>query len=147
MNAGEIRYRHNQTGWLTIVLFLLVLIPIGVAYVATKLWLLLLFAAFFLILLALFFSLQTVIEKDQLRVSFGIGLISRTIALGDVRAARAVRNKWYYGWGIRYLGPDGWMFNIAGLDAVELEFKSGKKFRIGTDDATGLLAAINPRPR
>jgi hypothetical protein len=140
-------YRHTQTGWLTIVLFLLLLIPVGAAYVTTQLWLLLLFAAFFLILLALFYSLQTAIAGDQLRVSFGIGLISRTIALGDVRTARTVRNKWYYGWGIRYLGPDGWMFNIAGLEAVELEFKSGKKFRIGTDDAAGLAAAIIARVR
>lgn len=140
-------YRHTQTGWLTIGLFLLVLIPVGVAYVATKIWLLLLLAGFFLLILSLFFSLSTTVENDQLRLSFGIGLISRTITLGEIRAARAVRNKWYYGWGIRYLGPDGWMWNIAGLDAVELEFKSGKKFRVGTDDVAGLLAAINARVR
>ena len=54
---------------------------------------------------------------------------------------RAVRNKWIYGWGIRRL-PGGWMYNVWGLDAIELDLVSGKRFRIGTDDPDGLLAAI-----
>jgi hypothetical protein len=52
-----------------------------------------------------------------------------------------VRNKWWYGWGIR-LTPHGWLFNVGGLDAVELELASGRKFRIGTDEPQGLLNAI-----
>jgi hypothetical protein len=47
------------------------------------------------------------------------------------------------GWGIRALHK-GWLWNIAGLDAVELELKTGRVFRIGTDDADvdDLIAAI-----
>jgi hypothetical protein len=37
------------------------------------------------------------------------------------------------------------MYNVAGLDAVELVLASGKKFRIGTDQPDELRSAINLR--
>ena len=40
---------------------------------------------------------------------------------------------------------NGWMYNVWGLDAVQLELQSGKSFRIGTDDPDGLVAALNDR--
>ena len=43
--------------------------------------------------------------------------------------------------GIR-LTRHGWMWNISGLDAVELEYKDGKKFRIGTNQPQKLCQAI-----
>ena len=52
-----------------------------------------------------------------------------------------MRNLWYYGWGIRYT-PHGWLFNVSGLDAVELELKNGRTWRVGTDEPVELLAAI-----
>jgi hypothetical protein len=59
----------------------------------------------------------------------------------EIRDARAVRNRWFYGWGIR-LTPHGWMFNVSGLDAVELDLPNGRRFRNGTDEPERLLAAI-----
>ncbi len=58
------------------------------------------------------------------------------------RPAIANHNRWYYGWGIR-LTPQGWLWNVAGLDAVELTFSNGKKFRIGTDEPGKLLEALS----
>ncbi len=57
---------------------------------------------------------------------------------------RPVRNSWWYGWGVRKV-PGGWMYNVWGYDAIELELASGKVFRIGTDDPDGLLAALTER--
>jgi len=37
------------------------------------------------------------------------------------------------------------MYNVAGLEAVELVLASGKKFRIGTDQPAELANAINVR--
>jgi hypothetical protein len=37
------------------------------------------------------------------------------------------------------------MYNVWGLDAVELELQSGKKFRIGTDEPAELLAILSLR--
>jgi len=53
----------------------------------------------------------------------------------------AVRNKWWNGLGIRK-GPGFWLYNVAGLDAVELRLRSGEVRRIGTDDPQGLAAAL-----
>ena len=61
--------------------------------------------------------------------------------MSDIRDAKAVKNRWYYGWGIR-LSPHGWLFNVSGFDAVELEMANGVKYRIGTDEPDKLLAAI-----
>jgi len=92
-------------------------------------------------LLLLFSTLTVIVSDGWLECRFGVGLIWRRIRLSDVRNAEAVRNKWYYGWGIR-LTPHGWLWNVAGLDAVELTFANGKKFRIGTDEPGRLLEAI-----
>ena len=57
------------------------------------------------------------------------------------KSAEKVRNKWYYGFGIRLI-PGGQMYNVAGLDAVELKLTNGRVFRVGTDESDKLLTAI-----
>jgi hypothetical protein len=86
-------------------------------------------------------TLTVEVAGGKLRCWFGLGLIRREISLSDVTKAEAVRNHWYYGWGIRYT-PDGWLFNVSGLDAVRLTLASGKRFRIGTDEPQELVRAI-----
>ena len=88
-----------------------------------------------------FWSLTVRVDEDAVNLRFGIGLIQRTVALERIEAAARVRNRWWYGWGIR-LTPHGWLWNVAGLDAVELRLRNGKVFRIGTDDPTGLQTAL-----
>ncbi len=85
--------------------------------------------------------LKVTVAGGQVRAAFGWGWPHRTIDLVDVVNARQVRNTWIYGWGIRKIRR-GWMYNIWGLDAVELELSSGKVFRIGTNDPEQLLQAI-----
>jgi len=91
--------------------------------------------------LALFATLSVQVDETAVRLRFGPGLIGKTFWLGDVESCRVVRNKWYHGWGINLI-PGGWLYNVSGLDAVELQMKTGKKNRIGTDDPTGLASAI-----
>ncbi len=81
------------------------------------------------------------VTGDSLSLRFGVGLVRRRFAIGDVAGARTVRNRWYYGWGIRYT-PHGWLFNVSGLDAVEIDLATGRRYRIGTDEPQALLAAI-----
>jgi hypothetical protein len=85
-----------------------------------------------------------------LHVRFGIGLIRKRIDLAKVRAFRSVRNPWYWGWGIR-LYPGGWLYNVSGLDAVELALDDGTELRVGTDEPERLVDALRralgePRP-
>ena len=94
-----------------------------------------------LMVLLAFHSLTVQVDDAAIRLRFGPGLIARSIPLDQIATCRAVRNRWFYGFGIRYTFT-GWMWNVSGLDAVELTYTSGKRFRIGTDDPQELAAAI-----
>jgi len=89
-----------------------------------------------------FNRLTVVVDAGTMRVGFGFGWPRKVIAVSDIVTAHKVRNKWYYGWGMRRV-PGGWMYNVWGLDAVELDLSSGAKFRVGTNDASDLLAALS----
>lgn len=89
----------------------------------------------------LFTSLTTRVGDGFVEVRFGPGPIRRRIALSEIASADEGRNRWYWGWGIR-LTPQGWMWNVHGLSAVQLELADGRRFRIGTDDPERLSAVI-----
>jgi hypothetical protein len=90
--------------------------------------------------LALMHALTVIVDDQSVTARCGPGLIRRTVALSEVRAARIVRNGWYYGWGLR-VTPRGPLWRVSGLDAVELDLGRAC-WLIGTDDPEGLLAAI-----
>ncbi len=97
-----------------------------------------------LVVLLLFHNLTVVVYSDHLHFYFGIGIIGRRIWFDNVVSCKPVRNPWWYGWGIhRY--PGGWVYNIHGLDAVELELKKGNRIRIGTYEPQRLCEVINGR--
>lgn len=89
----------------------------------------------------LFGSLTVEIAGGHVRIRFGIGLVRKRWPLDGIEACRPVRNTWLYGWGIRKI-PGGWLYNVSGLDAVELKLKGGKTVRIGTDEPQALAAAL-----
>ena len=90
---------------------------------------------------ALFWGLTVEVNKDVVRLYFGFGIIHRSILREHIAMVTQVRNRWWWGFGIRWT-PHGWMWNISGLDAVELTYHNGKKFRIGTDEPEALLEAL-----
>ena len=98
-------------------------------------------AAIFLVLLA-FNWLRVTVDDQAVSAAFALGKPHRVFALRDISAVEQVRNRWYYGWGVRRT-PSGWMYNVWGFDAVELQLADGTVFRIGTDDAERLLAVVS----
>ncbi|MBM4117943.1 hypothetical protein FJ251_09410 [bacterium] len=98
-------------------------------------------AAVLLIAGLLFFRLEVTIAEGALALRFGIGLVRFRIPIAEIRAARAVRNRWVQGWGIHRLAR-GWIYNVSGWEAVEIELADGCVHRIGTDEPAALLAAI-----
>jgi hypothetical protein len=103
------------------------------------------FEVFTFLVVTLFYRMKTVVENGRLTVSFGIGLIRKSVDLNDVQEAKFVINPWYYGWGIRYI-PNGRLYNLSGSEAVELSFRStGRVIRIGSPSARQLLAEIEAR--
>lgn len=135
-------YRHTQFGTVNVVIIIaiapLTFLPAWVAGAAPIAWLIL---VFLLGILVLFHNLTVTIDDRDLRISFGIGLIRKRFPLDQIESCQPVRNSWLYGWGIR-LTPRGWLYNVSGLDAVELKMKSGKTCRIGTDEPAVLATAV-----
>ncbi len=136
-------YRHTQLGWL-IVGALLAAIALAVpllpmAHPPAPVVIAVLLVA---VALLLFSSLTVEVDAEAIRLAFTGALIRKRIGVAEVARIRRVRNRWWYGWGIRLLPGGGRLWNVSGLDAVELVLKDGGRFRIGTDQPAALALAI-----
>jgi hypothetical protein len=134
------RYRHTQSGWVTVgtcgaILLLVACLPLPAR--APHQLLLLATTLLFAVVVMLFGALTVEVDDATIRLRFGVGLIRKAFSLADVASCGPVRNQWWWGWGIRRI-PGGWLYNVSGLNAVELILKNGKKFRIGTDEPRAL---------
>jgi hypothetical protein len=92
-----------------------------------------------------FRSLTVEVDDNELRLQFGDGPIRKTFPLSEVTGVQTTRTSPLAGWGMRWIGS-GWLYNIYGLDAVELTMAGGKRVLVGTDEPEELAAAINERP-
>lgn len=88
-----------------------------------------------------FSSLTIEISRGRLRSSFAGGVPAKTVDLDEIESVSVVTNPWYYGWGIKYT-PHGWLYNVSGFDAVQIQLKNGRTFRLGTDEPERLRDAI-----
>lgn len=135
-------YKHTQIGYLLIIaLGAAVLLIANLTFVTNFNPGTILLLAFMILCLALFATLTVEVNDQAINIRFGLGLIRKHFLLRDIQAYRAVKNPWYYGWGIHVI-PGGWIFNVSGTEAIELQMKSGRKYRIGTDDTQGLTHAV-----
>jgi hypothetical protein len=80
-------------------------------------------------------------ERERAALAFRSGIWTYRLSLGEIQTVAPVRNSWWYGFGIR-IGPHFRLYNVSGLDAVELQLKSSEVRRIGTDDPQGLAQAL-----
>lgn len=138
------RYDHTQRG--TFMLVALIVLAVVFAFMTGVLpnpgrWIFLAAALVLLVLAWLFSSLNVHVNGGELQWSFGPGLWRYRLALADIADVRIVRNGVLNGFGIR-MRPGFRLYNVSGLDAVELLLKSGDIRRIGTDDPAGLAAAL-----
>jgi hypothetical protein len=92
-------------------------------------------------LAALFSSLTVDVGEAGIAWYFGPGLWKYNIPRADIKSVAVVRNQWANGFGIR-VAPGFRLYNVEGLDAVELRLKDGTVTRIGTDDAPALAQAL-----
>jgi hypothetical protein len=92
----------------------------------------------------LFSSLTVEVADNELRWHFGPGLLNYHLALDEISDVAIVRNQWWNGWGIR-MAPGFRLYNVSGLDAVELRLHSNDVRRIGTDDPAGLVRVLRAR--
>jgi len=119
----------------------ILLLIVNYSYLSGTSLLLLVILAVLVLSLLLFSVLSVKVDSGEVSLRFGVGIIRKRFPLSEIESHSVVRNPWYYGWGVRRI-PIGWLYNVSGLDAVELAMTDGRKFRIGTDDPSGLDAAV-----
>ena len=137
----SVSYRHTQIGYVTITSLGVAIAVLGYMAAAAPSMAIVPVLLVTAIAFVLFATLTTTVEPGVLEVRFGPGVIRRRINLSDIQNVRVVRNPWYCGWGIRWIGR-GWLWNVSGLQAVELELRGGRRFRIGTDQPQLLTRAL-----
>ena len=139
-DLGAQRYHHTQPGTVLRVIWLIVAVWL-LLFAALSTWVLYIVVAAVSLVFLLFHSLTVTIDDEHIRMSFGLGLFRKRIPLSRVVSCRTVRNRLWYGFGIRYVFG-GWMWNVSGMDAVQLTYEDGHHFRIGTDEPEALNEAI-----
>ena len=138
------RYEHTQTGY--VMVWGLFVVAYAVASgrffeASPARQISLVISVLLLIAIVFFYKLTITIENETLCASFGVGLIRKKLPVSEIAGCEPIRIRWWYGWGI-YLTPDGWLYNVAGWDAVAITLRDGLKFAFGTDDPDGLISAI-----
>jgi hypothetical protein len=151
--ALNMNYKHTQIAYLMLFVTLAVLalfvwmyvtssaepvsVDSGTNFAVTSLM------ALIVIVLASFVSLQVRIDETYLRITFGYGIYRKKVLLSDIKSAKTVKDRWWYGWGIRgCLWSKMLIYHVSGLDAVEIHMNNGKIYRIGTDEPKKLEQAI-----
>ena len=137
-------YKHTQIGWLTLILLGIGILLTGYSGILYSNWITLSVFGVLVICIILFASLTVIVNNNSIEIKFGSGLIRKKFRFEEIESCTVVKNHWWYGWGIRKI-PKGWLFNVSGLDAVELLMRNGKVYRIGTDDPQELSKFIQKK--
>jgi hypothetical protein len=128
-------YKHTQVGFFTFLTILIAgvfIVPLTIRLLAKNRFILILgIIGFVLLMLGLFSTFTIEIAHDHLSFWFGIKGLGKTYALHEIQTTQAVKNPWYYLWGIKTI-PGGWLYAIAPGKALEIVLKNGHIVRLGT---------------
>lgn len=145
-------YDHSQMGWIILIsmgvtsmVFTLQFL-LGLGSPKTSVMGYLVIIGITVLITSLFYRLRVVVDTTGIHLIYGIGLIKFSIKPDHVKSVRIVRNPWYYGLGIRII-PKGILYNIHGLEAVEIIYEDGreKMVRIGSDEVEVLKAYLEKK--
>ena len=137
-------YKHTQIGYILIGIVLILTIYFSFIVMITKEKSILFSFLIVVIILFLFSTLTVIVNDNGVQLKFGVGLIHKEFNRNQIIKCKIIRTKWYYGLGIR-MTPTGWLYNVSGLDAVEIEMNNGKLYKIGTDEPEKLKKEIEKR--
>ncbi|MEO8638025.1 MAG: hypothetical protein ABI430_03960 [Candidatus Taylorbacteria bacterium] len=147
------RYKHTQIGYLMLVITLVVLVLFAWLQITARAeppsvdsgtnFAITAIMVFVLFILASLSTLTVMTDEQFLKIRFGWGIFRKKFSLTEIATIRKVKNHWYYGWGIRlWFWPHMWIYSVSGFDAVEITMKSGKIYRIGTDEPEKLESTL-----
>ena len=138
-----VRYQHRQWSWIPVPAVAIAIGAIGFAFVHEPnmpawWWAVPIVVA---IVTGTLSSLHISIDAHALHWHFGPGFWRRSIPLNHIVAIEITRTSIWNGWGIRYTRR-GWLYNVAGFDAVMVTDRDGKSVLLGTDEPRRLASAI-----
>ena len=143
------RYRRTQIGWAMLGMLAVSVVSVAVSFSLVQAEGegiagagLAIASAVLAAAVLVFCSLTVTVDDLHVTIRFGLTPLRKRIRLADIASVEAVRNPWYFGWGIQRYGP-GWLYNVSGFDAIEIVRTDGKELRIGTDDSQGLIRALS----
>jgi hypothetical protein len=91
-----------------------------------------------------FSELHVTITPGWLHLRYTPYFVNRRIPLAEVAQFENIRyNFWVAGYGIHYVPIRyGWVYNVRGLDGIQLRLASGKRMLIGTQRPQEFLNAL-----
>jgi len=142
------RYCHTQIGWVSLIgmgggMIVTLALMLGSDKLAIAAWVAPAIAATFLLFMAVFGRLTTMVTADEFIARFGwLGWPSQVTPLAEIAGAIPTRTSPVSGWGIR-ITTRGWLYNVSGRNAVIIGTTDGKQYLVGTDEPVVLANAIN----
>ena len=92
-----------------------------------------------------FTTLTTRVDERGVSWGFGLGFPGGSIPFEDIVSVHITQTRMMEGFGIHWTFRHGWLWNVAGWNAVMIRKRNGKVITLGTDDAQGLYDAIRAR--
>ncbi len=138
-------YKHTQIGYLMIVIDIILALYFVFLFVQKELNIIaIIIMSIIILILASFATLTVSVDHDYVKIKFGYGIFRKKFSAKEITSVKAVKNHWYYGWGIKYVfWKPMWVFNVSGFDAIEIKMVNKKTYRIGTDEPEKLEKAVN----
>lgn len=100
-------------------------------------------SALMLICLLTFYRIVIEVTENQISFKLGIGLFKKTYQINDLTSCTPVRCSLLNGFGIRRIA-NGWLYNISGLDAIELRFEDKRNIiQIGTNKSDEIASLVS----
>ena len=95
-------------------------------------------AVLMFVCIPVFDSMTVHVNRDDIRIWIGIGLIRKMVMVHNIENASILRTRRRKGGRIR----GGVAYKVGGYDVVELELRDGQVVQIGSDEPQKLLDAI-----
>ena len=94
------------------------------------------------LILLVFSSLEVRVDREQLTLRFGPGLVSKRFPVSSIAHAATTRTSIAQGWGIHRRGGVT-LYNVSGFDAVKIGFHDGSSIIVGSNEPALLAATLN----
>jgi hypothetical protein len=91
---------------------------------------------------AIFSSMTTTIDSEEITNAFKWGFPSGKIKISDIESIALVERSMWWGLGVRWI-KGGTIWRSWGNRLIEITKKNGKNILIGSEDPEGLLSAIS----